>query len=366
MYHHQIKNIATQHETYIQDTPDFLRIIDKINRGPTLDPNTLLVSMDASSLYTNIIHEEGLNSLHEALEKRDNPKVPTKFLLDLMEIILRENIFEFHNQLWRQEIGAAMGSPPVLHYANVFMAQIDQIIKILGSKYNDAEKEALRLLKRFFDDYFLLFVGTTRLLHKFLEEINRINSTIQLTINHASNENEAMEDRCDCESKSAIPFLDTLVSVKEGHIKVDLYKKETDCNQYLLPSSCHNKSVTTSIPFSLGLRIVRTCTDPIDRDTRLNELKDFLLAREYNEKSIDSAISRARGIPRQKALKKVKRLKIKMVLYLQLHMILGSLQLGLYMRNTGGLWHIKIGTWQKYSRSLPSLHSKDKRTSDNI
>ena len=162
-----------------------------------------------------------------------------------------------------------------------------------------------------------------------------------------------MEDRCDCESKSAIPFLDTLVSVKEGHIKVDLYKKETDCNQYLLPSSCHNKSVTTSIPFSLGLQIVRTCKDPIDRDTRLNELKDFLLAREYNEKSIDSAISRARGIPRQKALKKVKRLKIKMVLYLQLHMILGSLQLGLYMRNTGGLWHIKIGTWQKYSRSLP-------------
>ena len=89
------------------------------------------------------------STVNKALEKRDNPKVPTKFLLHLMEIILRENIFEFHNQLWRQEIGAAMGSPPVLHYANVFMAQIYQIIKSLGSKYNDAEKKTVTLLKFF-------------------------------------------------------------------------------------------------------------------------------------------------------------------------------------------------------------------------
>ena len=30
---HQIKEIATYHESYIQDTPDFLRKLDKINHG---------------------------------------------------------------------------------------------------------------------------------------------------------------------------------------------------------------------------------------------------------------------------------------------------------------------------------------------
>ena len=88
---------------------------------------------------------------------------------------------------------------------------------------------------------------------------------------------EDPEDRCDCEEQSAVPFLDTLISIKEGKIYVDLYKKETDRNQYLLPSSCHNRNVTNSIPFSLSLRIVRICIDPDKRDQRRYELKSLLL-----------------------------------------------------------------------------------------
>ena len=112
---------------------------------------------------------------------------------------------------------------------------------------------------RFHLNAFLLFVGSTRELHQMLSQINQINPTIQLTMNHTSIENEPIEDKCDCEQKSSIPFLDTLISIEEGRIRVDLYKKETDRNQYLLPSSCHSKTVTKSIPYSLSLRIVRIC-----------------------------------------------------------------------------------------------------------
>ena len=110
----------------------------------------------------------------------------------------------------------------------------------------------------FLDDYFLLFVGSTKKLHQLLDEANKTNPTIQLTINHTTIENEAPEDKCNCEEQKFVPFLDTMTSIEDGKIEVDLYRKETDRNQYLLPSSCHNKSVTTSIPFSLSLRIVRT------------------------------------------------------------------------------------------------------------
>ena len=113
------------------------------------------------------------------LAKRVNPKVETQFLMKLLEIILTENIFEFHNQLWKQKIGAAMGSRPVPHYANNLMAEIDDKIEALAVKYNKNNIEALRLLKSFLDDYFSLFVGTTRDLHKLLDYINKINPTIQ-------------------------------------------------------------------------------------------------------------------------------------------------------------------------------------------
>ena len=74
----------------------------------------------------------------------------------------------------------------------------------------------------------------------------------------------------------------------------------------MLPSSCHNRTVTNSIPFSLSLRIIRICTDPTKRDQRLSELKNHLLQRGYLENKIDSSINKATIIPRHKALKKVK------------------------------------------------------------
>ena len=83
-------------------------------------------------------------------------------------------------------------------------------------------------------------------------------------------------------------------------------KKETDRNQYLLPSSCHSKQTTAAIPYSLALRIVRTCIDPLKREKQFIQLKTLLTERDYNEKIIDSAISRARNVPRKAALRKIK------------------------------------------------------------
>ena len=126
-------------------------------------------------------------------------------------------------------------------------------------------------------------------------------------MSHTSIDHEPIEDRCDCPEKKSIPFLDVLCSIKEGKIITDLYKKDTDRNMYLLPTSCHPKTTTMAIPYSLGLRILRTCTFPEDRDRRLNDLRKQLIARNYSEKMVDSALDKARAVPRDKALKKVRR-----------------------------------------------------------
>ena len=120
-YH--IKDIAKEHKSYLQDTPDFLRHIEKVNNGPGLEDDHILVTWDVVGLYNNILHEEGLESLKEGLETRNNPKVPTDYLIKLMDIILKNNLFDFHDELWRQEIGCAMGTKPAPSYADIFMAK---------------------------------------------------------------------------------------------------------------------------------------------------------------------------------------------------------------------------------------------------
>ena len=120
---HHIQNISHTHTSYLQDTPHFLREIEQINEGPLLPKNALLVSMDAIGLYDNIPHTEGLESLGEALEERKEPKVPSGFIQRMMEIVLKWNLFEFHEAKYLQKVGVAMGIHPAPNYADIFMAR---------------------------------------------------------------------------------------------------------------------------------------------------------------------------------------------------------------------------------------------------
>ena len=120
---HFIKGLANKHPSYLQDTPDFLRTLEKRNEGPPLPPHAVLVTVDVSALYTNIPQEEGLECVREALCSKNETKVPTEFIVRLLEIVLKHNIFEFNKDLFIQIIGTAMGSRPAPSYANLFMAK---------------------------------------------------------------------------------------------------------------------------------------------------------------------------------------------------------------------------------------------------
>ena len=71
--HYHIKELSTQHETYLKDTPDFLRKIAQVNKGPKLNERALLATFDVEGLFTNIVHDEGLHCLQKQLEVRNNP-----------------------------------------------------------------------------------------------------------------------------------------------------------------------------------------------------------------------------------------------------------------------------------------------------
>jgi len=65
----------TQVQTsYLKDTTDFINFLEKTK----LLSNTILVSMDVTSLYTNIPQEEGINTVCEAYKDfhQGNPPYP--------------------------------------------------------------------------------------------------------------------------------------------------------------------------------------------------------------------------------------------------------------------------------------------------
>ena len=74
---------------------------------------------------------------------------------------------------------------------------------------------------------------------------------------------------------------------------------------YLLPSSCHPPHQHQNIPLSLALRINRVCSLSEDRETRFQELREYLINRNHQPGIVDGAIRKARDIPRNIALRKM-------------------------------------------------------------
>ena len=73
---------------------------------------------------------------------------------------------------------------------------MDAKIKELAEKYilNNAVNP-LKFLKRYLDDLFLIFCGSPKALHKFWQDIDKIQPSIQFTMSHTSVKSE--EDNCD-------------------------------------------------------------------------------------------------------------------------------------------------------------------------
>ncbi|PIK41662.1 hypothetical protein BSL78_21493 [Apostichopus japonicus] len=112
---HFIKPLVPQINSYIHDTPDFLRKLEDIKNQI---PSTAIIgTFDVTSLYTNIPHAEGIAATCAALSKKVHPCPPISDIKALMQQVLTKNNFTFMDKHYLQRHGTAMGTrmAPSLH-----------------------------------------------------------------------------------------------------------------------------------------------------------------------------------------------------------------------------------------------------------
>ena len=171
------------------------------------------------------------------------------FLIKLLNICLKNNIFEFGGKLYKQLIGTAMGIQPAPFYENVCMAKLDDQTVKLANTYTLTDEYPRKIWKRFLDDCFGIWTDSIEKLYQFLDDISKIQPTIKFTLKHSSPFFCVLKDEHDCwchETKS-ISFLDSKLYIEDGKITIDLYRKPTDTCMYLLPSSCHPAHISKNI-----------------------------------------------------------------------------------------------------------------------
>lgn len=245
-----------------------------------MSKSELLVTLDVTSLYTNIPHEEGIAACETILNQRTTKSPPTEDLCHLTEIILKRNTFSFNGDVYLQKHGTAMGTRMAPSYANLFMGALER--KILSTQ---SYKPIVWL--RYIDDIFAIWTHGQQLLENFLSNINKHHHTIKFTATF---------------SQQQVIFLDTRVYIKEGHLETDLHVKNTDTHQYLHATSCHPLHCKTAIPFSQALRLKRICSNNEHFEERTGELVKHLAARGYDTKSSERDVQRAHNINRKDCL----------------------------------------------------------------
>ena len=206
--------------SHLKDTNAFTNLIETTK----LPDNCILTSIDVSSLYTNIPHDEGKRFAMEALANSDPTpgQPPPEVIGELIDLVLKNNIFEFDGKHYLQIQGTAMGTKMAPAYANLFMGKIEDQLRSIGG-------DNILLWKRFIDDIFLVWTGTEDELRMFLSDINKVHRTIQFTweISH-----------------SEITFLDTTLYkgprfMREGTLDIRTHIKPTNKQLYVHASSYH-------------------------------------------------------------------------------------------------------------------------------
>ena len=145
---------------------------------------------------------------------------------------------------------------------------------------NNKLLDLLIFWKRFIDDVLALFKGNEQ---EFEEFVSWLNSIMRGVVKFKSNF-----------SSEKVEFLDLTISIENGKLKTNLFVKPSNLQIYLDFMSNHPEHCKVGLVYGQALRIIERCSDPLDADLHLENMKGKLLDRSYPEGVINKEFSRAK------------------------------------------------------------------------
>jgi hypothetical protein len=271
----QLNPILPTLKWILKDSNDLLRDIHNLNSNKTLQslPDKInILTADVEALYPNMDISLGLTLLKEFLNEInwDTPQ-RREFLLQAAEFVLTKGFIQYNEQIYQQSNGAAMGSPMVPPYANIFMYMLE---RNTVNKYT--QSGFLILFRRFIDDILIITQNSPKTLLQLQNELNSTHPCIKLIWS---------------ESASTCNFLDINIWVSnKNSIQTNVYQKPLNIYTYLPFHSYHTPSQKRGFIKAEALRYARICSHKSDYLKMIKLLTIRLQRRGYPLHFIHNAI----------------------------------------------------------------------------
>ncbi len=262
--------------SFVKDTTYFVKKVQPIGQVPN---NTLLVTLDVVSLYTNIPHQQALAIISRLLHAKRPAylKPSNQDLTRLLALVLSLNHFELNNTFWTQRGGVAMGSKVSPTVANLSVEDFE-------NKYVYSYHLQPLIWLRFIDNIFLVWSHSKEELDLFIQHLNESHPTFKFTANihHQS-----------------MDFLGTTVKVDmDGSLYTTIFTKPTDTHTYLRYTSAHPPHQKKSGPYSQLVKVKCICTKQSNYDFYSENILDYYTHRGYPDSVIASARQKASTLDR--------------------------------------------------------------------
>ena len=103
--------------------------------------------------------------------------------------------------------------------------------------------------------------------------------------------------------------LDLIITIENGKLKTNLFIKPSNMQIYLDFKSNHPNHCKVGLIYGQALRIIERCSDPVEADLHLENLKGKLLDRNYPEMLVKSQFQRAKKLDRKQLIYQNRRKK---------------------------------------------------------
>jgi len=264
-YLHEILNSSIKKPaSNIKDGWSFVKKINKI----MIDSDEILMSLDATSLFTNIPKELVMSGIRGRWNDIKNvTKMSLTQFLDAIELVLSSTCFKFDGKFYEQTYGSPMGSPlsPIL--ADIIMEDLE--INCLA----DLNFE-IRSYFRYVDDIFLI---TPK---------NKIDSILRIFNGY----HPRLRFTQELEENNSISFLNTsVIRMGDGRLITNWFRKSTYSGRCINFASCHPLQYKLNTITNLVDQAV-LLSDKRFHDANIEIVKDILRNNCYPKKLINRKI----------------------------------------------------------------------------